>query len=110
MSKQIEKVKWRWDWDIYVPFCPYCDEVAYYKDHCVFCGNLFEWVEGEVSPSEVTEGEYTVCQSTGGGIYVYKNGELVMHSQCTVKKTEEELKDFIPFYEEMEGAERGLPT
>ena len=28
-------------------FCPYCNEFAYEKDHCVFCGKKYKLTDGE---------------------------------------------------------------
>ncbi len=101
MKDKIKKVKWKWDYGVYVPFCPYCDEPAYEKEGCVFCKKPYQWVEGEYKPTEVTQGEYTVVQATNNHISIYKNGEFVFHASCTKKKTEEELLGFIKFYEDM---------
>lgn len=87
----MEKVVWKWDYGVYVPFCPYCNEPAYDKNECLFCGKPYEWVEGEFQPTEVKRGEYTVIQSTNNHIGVYKSGQLVSHINCSEKKTEEEL-------------------
>lgn len=93
------KVKWRWDMGTYVPFCPYCNELAYEKGHCVFCNNQYEWVVGKHKPTTVTVGEYTVVQCTGKHIYIYKGSHMAFHASCTKKKTEDELREFVGFYE-----------
>lgn len=95
------KVNWRWDWGVYVPFCPYCDEPAYEKDHCVFCNKPYEWVAGEYKDTIVSVGEYTVVQTTNNNIHIYKGERLVMHSICTKKKTEDELKEMVAHYEKV---------
>lgn len=99
IMQEIKDVKWAWDYGVYIPFCPYCDEPAYEKDKCFACGKAYRWVEGEYKPTEVQCGEYTVVQSTNNHVHIYKDGSLVMHSQCTVKKTEEELRKQVEFYE-----------
>ena len=94
----MKKVKWRWDMGVYVPFCPYCDELAYEEDHCVFCGKKYKWVEGEYKPTVVVgQDGYTAVQSTNNHIIVYKDDQMVMHSSCDVKKTEDELREHIEF-------------
>lgn len=97
----MRKVKWRWDYGVYMPFCPYCDEPAYEEDHCVFCKKTYKWVEGKYKPTVIEEGEYTVVQSTNNHIQVYKEGRMVMHSSCTKKKSEQELREMIGLYEDI---------
>ena len=63
----MKKVNWKWDYGVYVPFCPYCDEPAYEKDHCCFCNKPYEWV----------------------------NGELISHISCTKKFNKTELKELL---------------
>lgn len=95
---EIKKILWRWDWGVYVPFCPYCDEPAYYRDYCFDCGKPYIWVDGKYKPKEVYKGEYTAVQSTNKHIAIYKGDHLVMHSQCNEEKTEEELLRMIDRY------------
>lgn len=95
----MKKVKWRWEYGVYVPFCPYCNEPAYEQGYCVFCNNHYEWVEGKHKPTIVTVGEYTVVQGTGKHIHIYKGEEMVFHASCTKKKTEDELKEFVEYYD-----------
>ena len=97
----MKKVKWRWDWGVYVPFCPYCDEPAYEKDHCVFCNKPYEWVEGKHKATIVNVGEYTVVQCTNNHIHIYKDEHMVMHASCTKKKTEDELREMVAVYEDL---------
>ena len=93
----MKKVNWRWDMGVYVPFCPHCDELAYDETHCVFCGKKYKWVDGEIKPTVVEHGEYTIVQCTNNHIQVYRDGRMVMHSSCTSKLTEEELKQHVDF-------------
>ena len=37
-SEHVEDTKY--------PFCPVCDEFAYNKTHCIFCGRRFIWNDG----------------------------------------------------------------
>lgn len=88
-------VKWEWDYEVYVPLCPYCNELAYEKDKCVFCGKKYKWVEGEIKPTEIEHQGYTIVQCTNNHIHVYApDGHMVFHAPCTVKKTEDELKEY----------------
>ncbi len=95
----MKNIVWRWEYGVYVPFCPYCDEPACEHDGCVFCAKPYQWVNGEIQPTRVSKGDYTVVQSTNNHISLYKNGELVQHAQQDQKKTEEELLEYIGFYE-----------
>lgn len=94
-----KKVNWRWDYGVYMPFCPYCDEVASYKDKCAFCGKEYEWTEPKHKPTVVQVGEYTVTQATNNHISITRNDKMVYHAQCTKKKTEEELKKEVDLYQ-----------
>lgn len=96
----IKEVEWMWEYGVYIPFCPYCGEPAYEKDSCYFCGKPYKYVEGEYKPTEVQCGEYTVVQNTNNHIHIYKDDSMVMHIQCTVKKTEEELREEVEFYKQ----------
>ena len=40
---------------------------------------------------------YKAIQATNHHIMVYKDGRIVMHSSCDVKKTEDELREHIEF-------------
>lgn len=97
----MEKVKWRRDWGSYAPFCPYCDELAYEKNRCVFCGKEYEWVEGKYKPTIVEVGDYTIVQTTNKHIHIYKGERMVMHSSCTKKKTEDELRQMVADFEQL---------
>lgn len=95
-----KKVVWRWDWSVYMAFCPYCDEPAYGTERCEFCGKEFEWVEPKHKPTEVKcDGGYTVVQNTNRHIMIFdKDGKMVLHASCTKKKTPEELRDMVDKY------------
>lgn len=95
---ELKPIKWKWDYGVYVPFCPYCGEPAYEKNKCFSCGKPYKWVEGEYKPTEVQVGEYLVVQATNNHVHIYKDGNLVFHSQCSRKLTEEELRKQVDFY------------
>ena len=97
----MKKVDWRWDWGCYVPFCPYCDELAYNKNSCVFCGKKYKWVEPKYKPTVLQVGEYTVTQATNNHISITKNGKMLFHAQCQKKCTNEELEYYVKFYKEL---------
>lgn len=97
----MKKVKWRWDYGVYVPLCPHCNELAYERDHCVFCKQPYQWVEGKHKYTTVNVGEYTVVQGTSNSIFIYKGDRAIMHASCTEKKTEDELRDMIAYYEKV---------
>lgn len=91
----MKKVIWKWDYGVYVPFCPYCGEPAYEKDRCFSCGKSYEWTDGEIEPTTVSRGEYTAIQATNNHISVYEKGNLVSHISCNRKLTEEELTEVL---------------
>jgi hypothetical protein len=97
----MKKVKWTWDWGVYVPLCPYCNELVYDKEKCVFCGKKYEWVEGKHQPTVIEHNGYTIVQCTNNHIQVYKDGHIVYHASCTKKMTEDELKEQVAFLESL---------
>lgn len=92
-----KKVKWRWDYGVYVPFCPYCNELAYEKDHCSFCLKPYKWVD-KSKARKVVVGEYKVVQCSYKDIYIYKGEQWVMHMSCTKRKSKRQLKKMVDFY------------
>lgn len=102
----MKKVNWTWYLGVYVPLCPYCNEPAYEKKKCVFCGKKFEWVEGEIKPTVIEHEGYTIIQETNNHIQIYKDNHLVMHASCTKKMTEEELKKEVEFLRNMRGGKK----
>lgn len=106
---EIKKVIWESEFDpnTKYPFCPYCKELAYEQDRCVFCGKPYEWVESEGEASVVAVGEYTIVQTSNCHVHLVKDGKIVMHAQCVKKLTEEELKKEIEFYERLQEKNKG---
>lgn len=105
----MKKVDWRWEYDLYLPFCPHCNEPAHEKDRCIFCGKRYRWVEGrdkDKAKETIVEHEgFTIVQCTNNHIQIYWDGHLVMHSSCTKRMTEEELKGQVDFLRSMRGDE-----
>lgn len=98
----MKKINWRWDYSVYVPFCPYCDELAYEQDKCVFCGKPYKWVEPKYKPKEIQVEGYTVVQSTNNHIQIYdETDKMVFHASCNKKLTEQELAEQVKFYKNM---------
>lgn len=95
----MKKVHWTWDWGVFVPLCPYCKELAYEKDRCVFCGKEYIWVD-KSKDRTVSVGTYTVVQTSNYHIHIYKNKRMVMHIPFDRLLGEEELKEQIAFYEQ----------
>ena len=93
----MKKVKWKWDYGVYVPLCPYCGELAYEKDHCSFCMNSYKWVDKSKDRS-VKVGEYTVVQCSNKHIHIYKGEHMVLHASCTKRKSKRQLKKMVDFY------------
>ena len=94
----MKKVKWQWEYGVYGCFCPYCNEWAYEKDKCVFCGKPYIWVEPKYKETIIDVGEHRIVQCTNNHIHIYKNGEFVFHAQYTKKLTEQELKQYLEDY------------
>ena len=50
----------------------------------------------------VKVGNYTVVQSTTNNhIHIFANGRRVMHFSCNAKESEEDLKRYVEFYEDL---------
>lgn len=94
----MKKVKWCWDWDAYVPLCPYCDEPAYEKDHCVFCKGKYKWVD-KSKDRKVIVGEYTIVQASNKHIHVYRGDRMVLHASCTKRLSKRKLRGYAKFCE-----------
>ena len=104
----MKKVKWRWDMGCYIAFCPYCNEPAYFDEHCEFCGKEYKWKEGRYKPREGVVGKYTVIQTSSRGIYIYDNdrNKLVSHASCTKRKSKRQLKKMVEHYEKIASDQR----
>lgn len=96
-----KKVVWRWDYGVYVPFCPNCDDILYMPaKECSSCKTALEWTEPKYKDTIVTVGDYTVVQATNNHISIYdKDGKFVYHASCRKKITVKELKGMVDFYE-----------
>ncbi len=101
--RRIKDIAWHHEYDDALsPFCPYCNEFAYEKDHCVFCGKKYRWVDNESANSIIVEQDgYTAVQCGNGHIHIYKDERWVYHESCTEKKTEDELREQIRFLKEL---------
>ena len=98
----MKKVKWRWDWECYVPLCPYCNELAYEKDHCAFCGNEYKWVN-KSKERIVTVDDYTIVQASNNHIQVFKGERLVLHAACSKKMSKRKLRGYAALCETLRG-------
>ena len=104
----MKKVEWRrWYGDILYPFCPYCGEFAYEKDHCVFCEKEYKWVQRGRKGRVVTVGEYTVVQTSNNHISITKGDRMVYHAQCTKRLSKRKLKKQVAFYETLCAERKG---
>lgn len=86
----MKKVIWRYEYEMYVPFCPYCNEFAYEENKCVFCNKEYEMTEYPESPI-VVEYKNLKATQTGLGLWIERNGILLSHSSLSRKLTEEEI-------------------
>lgn len=98
-GKAMQSVNWRWEFGLCVPFCPYCDELAYEHDSCVFCGRKYKYTESPAKDTRVVVGGYTVTQLSNNAVYVTKGDRIVMHASSAKKMTEEELKGVVTLCE-----------
>jgi hypothetical protein len=99
---RIKDVAWHREYnDTLYPFCPYCDEFAYEKDHCVFCGKKYRWVSNKESePTIVEQDGYRAVQVGNGHVHIYTGERWVYYASCTTKMSEDELRNHIPFVKE----------
>ena len=95
----MKEVQWRWDYGVYVPFCPYCDEPAYERDKCLSCGKTYKWVESDIKDTVVEKGKYTIAQCSNNHVHIYKDGRRIYHASVNEKMTEKELLDLVSLLE-----------
>ena len=107
--KKILEVQWQWDYGVYIPFCPYCNEPAYDEKICFNCGKEYKWVEGKHKSTVIHHKGYTIAQATNNHVTITKNGDLISHSQCIEKLSEDDLKAMVDRLEdEQEAIEKYL--
>ena len=96
------KIKYWYDWGVYIGHCSLCSEVAYEHTHCAFCGCEFEKpTEEEIRATkeanneiEATKGNVTLHQVCNS-LYEFRDGNLVSHSTLVKPLTKEELEKMI---------------
>ena len=96
------KIKYWYDWGIYIGHCPLCSQVAYEPTHCVFCGCEFEKpTEEDIRAQkeanneiDVTKGNITLLKLCNS-LYEFRDGKLVRHSTLDKPLTKEELEKII---------------
>ena len=96
------KIKYWYDWGVYIGHCPLCSEVAYEPTHCVFCGCEFEEpTEEEIKAKKEANQEYTVTcgnvtlKQICTSLYKYVDGKLISHSSLSKPYTKEELERLV---------------
>ena len=86
------------------PFCPYCNEFAYEKKQCVFCGKPYRWWEPwRYKTRTVTVGDYTVGQASNNHVMIAKDGCMVYHASCNKRMSRRALRRLVEFFEKLEG-------
>lgn len=97
--RRIKDVAWHREIDdTLYPFCPYCDEYAYEKDHCVFCGRKYNWADNKHSEMTIVEHNgYKAVQCGNGHVQIYKGDRWIYHAAFRVKMSEDELRKQIEF-------------
>ena len=97
----MKKVKWRYEYGMEMPFCPYCDEPIYYKGECSFCGKKHEWENSKQEETVVEDGDYVIVQTPNNHIHIMHCGRMIVHINCTKKMTEDELRGLVAKYANM---------
>lgn len=101
----VKNIVWKWDKDVFVPYCPHCDDLVYEKDHCVFCNQPYEWVDPKppcplsapYGIAEVNSGEYKLRVSYPDfkRISLYKNNCPLRLLSCDKKMRKAELLQLL---------------
>lgn len=96
MSEKKE-VKWCYDWGVLIPFCPYCDEPAYEKDKCVFCGKEYITTPKPIPDLEVYGDRFYAVMPSKTSIYIFEQvtGALVCHESVSGKWDKEKLEKHL---------------
>jgi len=96
------KVKYYYDYGVYIGHCPLCNEVAYEDTHCVFCGCEFEELSADdILKIREANHEYTVTKGNitlhqvCNSLYEFRDGKLISHSSLSKPYTKEELEKMI---------------
>ena len=102
LDKPVE-VNWYQDWGVMTPHCPRCDELAYEEDECVFCHQKLIYTPKPKGYEDlvVEYKNYRATQVHGSwGLYIEKDGKLLMHASCSRAFTKEELLEKLKFMAE----------
>ncbi len=94
----MKKIKWRWKFDCYLPFCPYCDtKVDETNNKCDHCGRKFKWTILKHKPTIFEIGHYTIMQCLDNSVRVYNKNDnvLVFLIEHTKKLSKRKLKKEI---------------
>lgn len=103
-DKEIKMVNWYHDWGVLVPHCPSCDELAYGKERCVFCGQPYLMTPKPIPKLEVYGDTLYAVMPSKTSIYVFEQvtGALVCHQSVEGEWDKEKLKKHL------EKIEKGL--
>ena len=94
MAEKVKWVKWYHEWGLLVAHCPYCDELAYEKNRCVFCGKEYEYTQKPVPDLKAESKMLWAVMPSNDSIYVFdrlSNG-LVRHESVCGKWDDKKLK------------------
>lgn len=93
------------EYDITLPFCPFCKEPAYESTHCVFCGADFEEeTEEDIQKRKELNHEYNVVYKNirivqcGASGWLYRDGNLLCHMSFETPQTEKQLLEIAKKY------------
>ena len=92
------KIEYSYEYGMFIPVCPFCKELAYEEQQCVFCGADFEQpTKEEQEEIKKANHEFIVTyknvtlQQIADAVYQYKDNILISHWSLARPYTEEEL-------------------
>lgn len=93
-KEQDVAVNWKEEYEMIMPFCPRCNEPAYEKDHCVFCGQKYHYTPKPKGYEDtiVEYKNYRATQIYGSwSVYIERDNQVIQHWSCRGKISKDEL-------------------
>ena len=104
-NEPIKDVIWVEEYEMIVPLCPSCKELAYEVNECVFCHQKYNYTPKPQGYEDkvISKGGWTITQVYGSwGVYIEHNGKLIIHASCSKQLSDEELERWLNAYVEKE--------